>query len=86
MRVRQAINYAMDRETIVDVGQGWAGHSRPCRCSGPVAPAYDESLEGTYEYDLDKAKELMAEAGYADGFTHDAAGLLPGVPGRAGGA
>ena len=29
---------------------------------------YNDELEDVYTYDVDKAKELMAEAGYEDGF------------------
>src|SRR5699024_3083280 len=39
--------------------------------NGPLAPAvqgYDESITGL-EYDVDKARELLAEAGYEDGFS-----------------
>ena len=67
LRVRQAINHAFDREKIVEAA-----------LSGSATPtnqqfnrhdiAYDETLEGYYEYDPEKAKQLLAEAGYADGF------------------
>jgi peptide/nickel transport system substrate-binding protein len=64
--VRQAANYAVDKKAIVDnVLQGTATVAK-----GPIAPAfgkaYDKSLTG-YPFDLQKAKELMAEAGYAKG-------------------
>lgn len=64
--MRQAVNYAIDKEAIVeDLLNGTATVAQ-----GPIAPAfgeaYDDSLEG-YPYDPDKAQELMAEAGYADG-------------------
>lgn len=64
--VRQAISWAIDGNVIVDGildGYGLAA-------KGPLAPdvfGYDESIEGI-GYDIDKAKELLAEAGYADGF------------------
>lgn len=64
--VRQAISHAIDREAIIDgiyEGVGTAAE-------GPLAPGvfgYDEDVEGI-QYDLDRAKELMAEAGQEDGF------------------
>src|SRR3954467_11377977 len=67
VRVRQAINYAMDRDTIVKTVKGGLGQPTE-QVFGPSSAGYDESLEGTYDFDLDKAKKLMADAGYADGF------------------
>jgi peptide/nickel transport system substrate-binding protein len=67
VRVRQAINYAMDRDTLVDVVKGGLGQPTE-QMFGPSTAGYDQSLEGTYDFDLDKAKQLMADAGYADGF------------------
>ena len=65
-RVRQAMNYAVNRQAIVDgLFNGFARLS-----TGFVTPSnlgYDEALE-PFPYDPDKAKELLAEAGYADGF------------------
>lgn len=61
-RVRQAANYAVNKETLVeDVLQGTATVA-----DSPVAPAfnwaYNEDLE-PYPYDPDMARELLAEAG-----------------------
>jgi peptide/nickel transport system substrate-binding protein len=79
VRVRQAINYAMDRDTIVDVVKGGLGQPTE-QLFGPSSPAYDESLDGTYDFDLDKAKKLMADAGYADGFTMSMPDASPVFP------
>jgi peptide/nickel transport system substrate-binding protein len=79
VRVRQAINHAMDRETIVDVVKGGLGQPT-VQMFGPSSPAYDESLEGTYDFDVEKAEELMAEAGYADGFTMSMPDASPVFP------
>jgi peptide/nickel transport system substrate-binding protein len=65
--VRQAINYALDMDLIVEaVYQGVGEASR-----GPLGPNVWASNQDLvpYGYDVEKAKELMAEAGYADGFS-----------------
>lgn len=65
-RVRLAVNYAINRQGIVDkILRGFgtaAGELSP-----PGYGGYDQAL--TPRFDLDKAKALMAEAGYADGFS-----------------
>ncbi|GKY88469.1 ABC transporter substrate-binding protein [Sinisalibacter aestuarii] len=65
--VRQAISCAVDRQEVLDtalLGEG--------RVTGPLTmPAYrtDPSALFCYERDVEKAKALMAETGYADGFS-----------------
>ena len=65
-RVRQAINMAIDRETIVrDVIQGF-GEAR----TGPFGPGqsgYNAEAAKVLAYNPDKAKALLKEAGYANG-------------------
>lgn len=64
--VRQAMNYAIDRDEIVAGVYGAAG--KPAK--NPLPPtmwSYNDDIEA-YPYDLEKAKALLAEAGYADGF------------------
>lgn len=68
VRVRQALNYAFDKQAMVDnllLGYGEVT-SVPF---SPTSMAYDPSLEEIYDYNPEKARELLAEAGYADGFT-----------------
>ncbi len=66
VRVRQAVNYAVDREGII---KGvLEGRAEPLH--GPFATAwlgYDPSIQ-PYPYDPAKAKQLLAEAGYPNGF------------------
>jgi len=67
VRVRQAINMALDRPALVDALM--MGYGEPTdQVFNTGSEAFDESLEGYYAYDPDKAKALLAEAGYPDGF------------------
>lgn len=67
-RVRQAINMVFDREAIAE--GLYQGRVQPTeQFFNPNSGAYSEDLEGTYPFDVEAAKDLMAEAGYADGFT-----------------
>lgn len=83
-RVRQAVNYAIDKKTLVeDVLQGTAAIA-----AGPTPPAfswaYNESLE-PYPYNPEKAKELLKEAGFEKAtltfyVTEGGSGMLDPVP------
>jgi peptide/nickel transport system substrate-binding protein len=66
-RVRQAINMAFDRAGFVEGVLRGAGVPTE-QIFNPMSPVYDASLEGTYEFDVEAARSLMADAGYADGF------------------
>lgn len=68
VRVRRAINHAFDTEGILSsIGEGAGALTNQLFPAGGAIN--DPELDDIYGYDLDKAKELMAEAGYADGFT-----------------
>ncbi|TIC85481.1 ABC transporter substrate-binding protein [Nocardioides sp. GY 10127] len=68
VKVRQAINYAIDRAGLLTALQD--GNGTVTEQMFPASSAaYDESLDSYYSYDPEKAKELLAEAGYADGVT-----------------
>ncbi|MFT4306068.1 MAG: ABC transporter substrate-binding protein [Microbacterium sp.] len=69
-RVRQALNYAIDRDAVATALYGEYGSASDV-ASIAGFDSYDASLEGTYTYDPDKAEELLAEAGYPDGFSFD---------------
>lgn len=78
VRVRQAINYAIDRKGLT--AQILHGLGTPTsQMFGPATPAYTKSLDSYYDYDPAKAKQLMADAGYAAGFSV----TLPNTPGLA---
>ncbi|QYX56906.1 ABC transporter substrate-binding protein [Roseovarius sp. SCSIO 43702] len=64
--VRQAFNHAINTDLIIER----LVKNKAYRATGflPISsPAYDESAE-PYEYDVEKAKQLLADAGYPDGF------------------
>ena len=68
-RVRQAVSYAIDRMVVINTafsGQGEPMFGMPIPSS---SLAYDERFNNYFEYNPDRARELLAEAGYADGFT-----------------
>ncbi len=65
-KVREAINYAIDRQLIIDTIA--CGSGQPA--DAIIAPAvFGYSSPGAYEYNPEKAKELLAEAGYPNGFS-----------------
>ncbi len=66
VRVRQALNYAVDVDAIIAALLGGNGQRLP-NFFAPGGLGFDPSLE-PYPYDPDKAKALLAEAGYPDGF------------------
>jgi peptide/nickel transport system permease protein/peptide/nickel transport system substrate-binding protein len=71
LRVRQAMNYAVDREAFNRITQD----GEPTRAVLPKEHwAYDPSLTKAYPYDPERARKLLAEAGYANGFDLSAMG------------
>lgn len=66
-RVRQAINLVFDRPAIAKGLYGGEGQATT-QIFSPSETAFDPALDARYPYDVAKAKALMAEAGYADGF------------------
>lgn len=69
VKVRQAINYALDKESMIIVAEeGLATVANSIANKNMFG--YSEAIP-YYIYDVDKAKALMAEAGYPDGFEID---------------
>ncbi len=68
VRVRQALCYAVDKQGIIDLA--FDGYGSPIGSS--MYPAFgkyfDESLTNYYTKDVEKAKSLLADAGYPNGF------------------
>ncbi|MEU1163091.1 ABC transporter substrate-binding protein [Streptomyces sp. NPDC005921] len=68
VKVRQAINYAIDRTSLTKVPGG--DRATPTdQIFDPTSPAYVAGLDDTYPYDPAKARQLLREAGYPKGFT-----------------
>ncbi len=66
--VRRAMNMVLDKQSIVD--SLYDGHAEPIwQPFQKGHEAYIEDLEEPYPYDVEKAKQLMADAGFEDGFT-----------------
>jgi len=66
VRVRQALNYATDQAGLVKaIMQGYAVPANSPLA--PVTPGYDATL-APYGYNIEKAKKLLADAGYPEGF------------------
>lgn len=64
--VRQAINMAIDKQAIIDsIYMGTAVKAK--NGIPPFMLGYNDEIED-YPYDPERAKELLAEAGYSDGF------------------
>ncbi len=64
--VRQAISYALNPDDFVAIT--YQGYADPAyNVMHPKAPFYDPNTL-RYDFDIEKAKSLLAEAGYPDGF------------------
>ena len=69
LRVRQAMNHGVNREAIVNFLVGGSSSVINSLCyDGMFGCSQDVT---SYDYDPEKAKALLAEAGYADGFEFD---------------
>jgi ABC-type transport system substrate-binding protein len=68
LKVRQAIEHAIDKNAFNSVVNDGLGQitDQPFRKG---APGYNPQADGLYPYDVTKAKQLLAEAGYPHGFS-----------------
>jgi len=76
VKVRQAIRQAIDKRALVKTA--WAGYGLRIGSFVPPTDPWYENLANRYPYDLAKSRQLLAEAGYPNGFnlTLD----VPGIP------
>lgn len=68
VRVRQAVNYAVDKDMINEFLFNGKSHIIGTNMIPAFKKYYNEETENVYTRDVEKAKELLAEAGYPDGF------------------
>lgn len=68
-RVRQALNYALDRDTIT---KSLFGNYAQPTSEFVTSDGFDPGFQNYYTYDPEKAKKLLADAGYSHGFSFDA--------------
>lgn len=68
LKVRKAISYAINKQAIID--SVFSGYATPIgsNMSPAMGDYYLDGLQDVYKQDVEKAKELLAEAGYPDGF------------------
>ena len=66
--VRQALCYAVDRQQILDLAFDGYGSLIGSSMYPAFGKYFDDSLTNYYPHDLEKAKALLADAGYPDGF------------------
>jgi peptide/nickel transport system substrate-binding protein len=83
-RVRQAINYAIDKQSLVDNVLSGTATVADSPIPAAFAWAYNDELE-PYPYDPDKARELIAEAGFEGAditfyVTEGGSGMLDPIP------
>ncbi len=64
-RVRQALNYAINRQRFTDNVMFGLGKPQALPWL-PGAPAYDPTLDQAYAFDLDKARSMLADAGVSN--------------------
>ena len=69
VRVRQALCYAIDRQQILDLAFDGYGSLIGSSMYPAFGKYFDDSLTNYYTYDVEKAKALLADAGYPDGFS-----------------
>lgn len=68
VRVRQALSYAIDSQEIMDYMAGGRGTAIGSAMFPAFSKYYVEELASVYSKDVEKAKELLKEAGYENGF------------------
>ncbi len=67
--VRQALCYAIDKYAVIDLAGDGHGFALGSSMYPAFGKYFDEGLTDHYEVNLEKARELLAEAGYPDGFS-----------------
>jgi peptide/nickel transport system substrate-binding protein len=66
--VRQALNYAVNQDEIIQIVGGGYGVRLGTSMLPGLSDYFDESFADYYQHNIERAKELLREAGYPDGF------------------
>ncbi|MBK6609361.1 MAG: ABC transporter substrate-binding protein [Sphingobacteriales bacterium] len=66
-KIRQALAYAIDRKTIIETLRNNIGTPAHSGFATPGLPSYNDKAVVGYIFNPSKARQLLAEAGYADG-------------------
>lgn len=69
VKVRQAMNYAVSSQDVMDFVSNGSGTQIGTSIYPNFGKYFDEDLTHVYDYDLEKAKKLMSESSYPDGFS-----------------
>lgn len=69
VKVRQAMNHAIDKDSIIQTVAEGKGTKLGSNFSPAMDFFFQEGLEDYYQYDVEKAKQLLVEAGYPEGFS-----------------
>lgn len=69
VKVRQALNYAIDKQAIIDMVAGGNGTVIGSNMFPGLSSYYNADMATQYKVDTEKAKELLKEAGYENGLT-----------------
>jgi ABC-type transport system substrate-binding protein len=79
IRVRQALKYAVNQDAIIQVAAGGLGTKAEIMCNPTyiAGATVDDELKASFPYDVAKAKQLLADAGYPNGFTLTKPFLVP---------
>jgi glutathione transport system substrate-binding protein len=67
-RVRQAVAYAIDRQAVIDTAFNGRGYPIWGMAMPQQSIAYDPKFDNYFKLDVEKAKALLTEAGYPNGF------------------
>ncbi len=67
LQVRQALNYGVDRKAVIDMVAGGNGAVIGSNMFTGLTSYYNDDVATKYSLDIDKAKGLLAQAGYKDG-------------------
>jgi glutathione transport system substrate-binding protein len=67
-RVRQAVGYAIDRQAVIDTAFNGRGYPIWGMAMPQNSIAYDPKFDNYFSLNVDKARSLLAEAGYPNGF------------------